>query len=50
MTSSRWASIGKCSQDSAARDIQDLMKRKILKKNPGGGRSTSYSLTGVKEQ
>lgn len=50
MTSSRWANIGKCSQDSAARDIQDLMKRKILKKNPGGGRSTSYSLNGVKEE
>ncbi len=47
MTSSRWATIGKCSQDSAMRDIQDLMERKILKKNPGGGRSTSYSLMGA---
>ena len=44
MTSSRWATIGKCSQDSATRDIQNLIERKILKKNPGGGRSTSYSL------
>ena len=50
MTSSRWANIGKCSQDSAARDIQDLIKRKILKKNPGGGRSTSYSLYAFKEE
>lgn len=50
MTSSRWANIGKCSQDSAARDIHDLIKRKILKKNPGGGRSTSYSLNGIKEE
>lgn len=47
MTSSRWASIGKCSQDTATRDIQDLIKRKILKKNLGGGRSTSYSLVGL---
>ena len=44
MTSSRWASIGKCSQDSATRDIQDLIRKNILKRNPGGGRSTSYSL------
>ena len=49
LTSSRWANIGKCSQDTATRDIQDLIKRKILKKNPSGGRSTSYSLTGIKE-
>lgn len=44
MTSSRWAAIGKCSQDSASRDIQNLIERKILNKNPEGGRSTSYSL------
>ena len=50
MTSSRWASIGKCSQDSATRDIQNLIERKILKKNMGGGRSTSYSLRGFKKE
>lgn len=44
LTSSKWAIIGKCSQDTASRDIDDLIKRKILKKNPEGGRSTSYSL------
>lgn len=38
------ATIGKCSQDTASRDIEDLISRKILVKNPGGGRSTSYSL------
>ncbi len=37
----------KCSQDSASRDIEDLLERKILIKNPGGGRSTSYSLVPV---
>ncbi len=44
LTSSKWATLGKCSQDTASRDIEDLVKRKILKKNPEGGRSTSYSL------
>lgn len=44
LTSSKWAKLGKCSQDTASRDIDDLIKRGILVKNPGGGRSTSYSL------
>lgn len=44
LTSSKWAKLGKCSQDTASRDIDDLLKREILIKNPGGGRSTSYSL------
>lgn len=44
LTSSKWATLGKCSQDTASRDIDDLINRKILKKNPEGGRSTSYSL------
>ncbi|MDP6568083.1 MAG: Fic family protein [Alphaproteobacteria bacterium] len=44
LTSSKWAKLAKCSQDTAYRDILDLMARNILKKNPGGGRSTSYDL------
>jgi Fic family protein len=44
LTSSKWALIAKCSQDTASRDINELLKSKILKKNPGGGRNTSYSL------
>jgi Fic family protein len=44
LTSSKWAALGECSQDTASRDIEDLITRKILKKNPEGGRSTSYSL------
>jgi Fic family protein len=44
LTSSKWARVAKCSQDTAGRDIDDLVKRGILKKNPAGGRSTSYSL------
>jgi Fic family protein len=45
LTSSKWAKITKCSQDTAYRDILDLLNRGILTKNPQGGRSTSYSLT-----
>ncbi len=44
LTSSKWAKITKASQDSAVRDINDLVQRGILMKEPGGGRSTSYML------
>ena len=44
LTTSKWAKLAKCSQDTAYRDILDLIKRGALKKDPGGGRSTSYSL------
>ncbi len=44
LTSSKWAKIAKCSQDSAGRDIKDLIGRGALRKDPGGGRSTSYSI------
>lgn len=44
LTTSKWAKIAKCSQDTAYRDILDLVERGILVKNPGGGRNTSYSL------
>ena len=44
LTTSKWAKIAKCSQDTAYRDILDLVTRGILIKNSEGGRSTSYSL------
>ena len=44
LTSSKWAKLAKCSQDTALRDIDDLLKRGVLAKDTGGGRSTSYSL------
>ncbi len=44
LTTSKWAKIGKCSQDTALRDIQDLIDKDILYKLPGGGRSTGYDL------
>jgi Fic family protein len=45
LTSSKWAKIAKTSQDTALRDVNDLVERSILTKDTGGGRSTSYSLT-----
>ena len=45
MTTTKWAKIAKCSQDTAHRDILDLIKRGALQKDLGGGRSTSYSLS-----
>lgn len=44
LTSSKWATLAKCSQDTALRDIDDLLRRGILQKDAAGGRSTSYSL------
>jgi Fic family protein len=44
LTTSKWAKLAKCSQDTAYRDILDLIDRGALQKDPGGGRSTSYSL------
>lgn len=44
LTSSKWAKMTKCSQDTAYRDIMHLMDVGILVKNADGGRSTSYSL------
>jgi Fic family protein len=44
LTSSKWAKITKCSQDTATRDINDLIEKNILVKNDAGGRSSSYSL------
>ena len=44
MTSSKWAKVAKCSQDTALRDILDLVGVGILSRDLAGGRSTSYSL------
>jgi len=42
LTSSKWAAIGKCSQDTALRDIKQLLALGVLRQSPGGGRSTRY--------
>ena len=44
LTTSKYAKLARCSQDTALRDIQALVERGILERNPEGGRSTSYAL------
>jgi len=44
LTSTKWAKLAKCSQDTALRDILSLVECGVLTKNSAGGRSTSYSL------
>ena len=44
LTSSKWAAMAKCSQDTALRDINELVASSILKRSPTSGRSTHYAL------
>jgi len=44
LTTTKWAKLAKCSQDTAYRDILDLIERGAVQKDSGGGRSTSYSI------
>jgi Fic family protein len=44
LTSSKWAAQTNTSQDTAGRDINDLVGRGVLKKERAGGRSTSYAI------
>jgi Fic family protein len=44
LNTTKWAKIGKCSQDTALRDIQDLIEKGIMVKREQGGRSTNYEL------
>ncbi len=44
LKTSKWAKITKCSQDTALRDIKDLIEKGILKQEQSGGRSTNYEL------
>lgn len=50
LTSSKYAKITKSSQDTASRDINDLVAKGMLIKDPAGGRSTSYSLPDMSQQ
>ncbi len=44
LTTSKWAKICKCSQDTALRDIHDLIEKGILKPSEASGRSKNYIL------
>jgi Fic family protein len=45
LTTTKYARLARCSQDTALRDILPLVARGILVRNPGGGRSTSYAVS-----
>jgi len=47
LKTSKWAKITKCSQDTALRDIKDLIEKEILRKEDSGGRSTNYELVPI---
>ena len=47
LTTTKWGKMNKCSQDTALRDIQDLIKKEILQKEAGGGRSSNYELRNI---
>ena len=44
LTTTRWAKITGCSQDTALRDITDLIEKRVFERSQSGGRSTSYDL------
>lgn len=47
LTSSKWAKICHCSQDTALRDINDLITKGMLRKSGEGGRSANYLLPAI---
>jgi len=44
LTTTKWAALAKCSQDTALRDITELVEHGVLLRSSSGGRSTSYEL------
>ena len=44
LTTKKWAVMTKCSQDTALRDINDLIDKNMLRKSQASGRSTSYEI------
>ena len=44
LTTSKYATLARCSEDTALRDVRELVEWGVLVKNASGGRSTSYRL------
>ncbi|MDP2760690.1 MAG: Fic family protein [Sideroxyarcus sp.] len=44
LTNKKWASMNRCSSDTALRDIRELVERGVLASAGAGGRSTHYVL------
>ena len=49
LTNQKWATLAKCSPDTALRDLNDLLQRGVLRKTAGGGRSTGYELNELQD-
>jgi len=49
LTTSKWAALTKSSNDTALRDIRQLVERSVLVRSSAGGRSTCYSLWGTRK-
>ena len=50
LTAKKWATLGKCSIATAQRDINDLVARRLLIRNPGGSKRTSYRIADVPDR
>jgi len=50
LTARKWAALGNCSVDTAQRDINNLLARGLLIRNPGGSKRTSYRVTGFESE
>ncbi|MBF0588181.1 MAG: Fic family protein [Magnetococcales bacterium] len=44
MTAKKWAAMGKCSIQTAQRDLLDCVEKGLMLRNPGGSKRTSYRL------
>src|SRR5690606_5464778 len=42
LTNRKWAALGKCSPDTALRDLNHLVELGVLRRAEGGGRSVAY--------
>lgn len=49
LTTSKYAKLAKCSQDTALRDVREFVAWRVLVPNEGGGRSASYRLAEPEE-
>ncbi|QHS35572.1 Fic family protein [Alcaligenes faecalis] len=49
LTTTKWAALAKCSQDTALRDITELLHHGVLQRSSSGGRSTSYEISIVSQ-
>jgi len=44
LTARKWSSIAKCSMPTAQRDIKELVNQRVLIRNEGGSKNTSYAI------